>query len=196
MFDVVPSMSINDTTLLDGEHMPAVAFTFDEKTAIAEALAVACVDEIEAGTPAMGDAEVAAIAAVVAAAPNARVAAWSRMTETDVAAALRARVRYINLSVSVSDRQIAAKYRGGPQKALDRIARVMPLALDAGLVVSVGGEDSSRADDSFLARVLDAIATAGSYRFRFADTLGVRSPTMPSSSFRGRMVPRLDPPFI
>ena len=193
MFDVVPSISINDTTLRDGEQTPRVAFTLDEKTAIAEALAVACVDEIEAGTPAMCDAEVAA---VVATAPNARVAAWSRMTETDVAAALRARVRYINLSVSVSDRQIAAKYWGGPQKALDRIARVMPLALDAGLVVSVGGEDSSRADDSFLARVLDAIATAGSYRFRFADALGVRSPTMPSSSFRGRMVPRLDPPFI
>ncbi|MFO1025472.1 MAG: homocitrate synthase [Acetobacteraceae bacterium] len=168
----------------DGEQTPGIAFTTDEKAAIAAALDAALVDEIEAGTPAMGDAEVEAIAAAMASAPNARVAAWCRMTEADVAAALRAGVRYANLSVSVSDRQIAAKYPGGRQEVLDRIARVVPLALDAGLTVSVGGEDSSRADEDFLYRVLDAIAAAGAYRFRFADTLGVLSPFATETTFR------------
>jgi len=175
---------INDTTLRDGEQTPGVAFTAAEKAAIAAALQAAGVDEIEAGTPAMGEQEVCAIAAVVQAAPNSRVAAWCRMTEADVAAALRAGVRYANLSVSVSDRQIAAKYPGGRQEVLDRIARVVPLALDQGLTVSVGGEDSSRADEDFLQTVIDAIAAAGAYRFRFADTLGVLDPFTTDATFR------------
>jgi len=176
--------SINDTTLRDGEQTPGVAFTASEKAAIAAALDAACVDEIEAGTPAMGEAEVAAIAAAVAAAPGARVAAWCRMTETDVAAALRAGVRYANLSVSVSDRQIAAKYPGGRREVLDRIARIVPLALDSGLTVSVGAEDASRADEDFLQVVIDAIAAAGAYRFRFADTLGVLDPFSTEATFQ------------
>jgi homocitrate synthase NifV len=106
------------------------------------------------------------------------------MAETDVAAALRAGVRYGNLSVSVSDRQIAAKYPGGRTEVLDRIARVVPLALDRGLTVSVGAEDASRADEDFLQRVIDAVAAAGAYRFRFADTLGVLDPFATEATFR------------
>jgi homocitrate synthase NifV len=175
---------INDTTLRDGEQTPGVAFTASEKAGIAAALQAAGVDEIEAGTPAMGEEEVSAIAAAVHAAPKARVAAWCRMTEADVAAALRTGVRYANLSVSVSDRQIAAKYPGGRQEVLDRIARVVPLALDKGLTVSVGGEDASRADEHFLQTVIDAIAATGAYRFRFADTLGVLDPFTTDATFR------------
>ena len=90
-----------------------MAFSVAEKSAIAAALDAAGIDEIEAGTPAMGGEEIEAIQAAVHAAPHARVAAWCRMTEADVDAALRAGVRHANLSVPTSPRQIAAKLRGG-----------------------------------------------------------------------------------
>ncbi len=180
----IPVCAINDTTLRDGEQAPGVAFTVAEKAAIAAALDAAGIDEIEAGTPAMGGEEIEAIQAAVHAAPHARVAAWCRMTEADVDAALRAGVRYANLSVPTSPRQIAAKLRGDPAAVLARIARVVPYARDRGLTVSVGGEDSSRADPDFLARVLDAAATAGAWRFRFADTLGVLDPFSTEAAFR------------
>ena len=58
------------------------------------------------------------------------------------------------------------------------------MALDHGLSVSVGGEDFSRADPDFLLRVLDAVAEAGAWRFRFADTLGVLDPFATEATFR------------
>jgi hypothetical protein len=106
------------------------------------------------------------------------------MTEADVPAALRAEGRHANFLVSVSDRQIAAKYQGGHMEVLDRIARMVPIALDAGLTVSVGAEDASRADTDFLQAVIDAVESAGGWRFRIAGTLGMLDPFATEATFR------------
>ena len=59
---------------------------------------------------------------------------------------------------------------------LRQIATLVPRALDEGLEVCVGGEDSSRADVDFLLRVIEAAEAAGARRFRFADTVGILEP--------------------
>ncbi len=169
-------VSLNDTTLRDGEQTPGVAFTLVEKIAIAEALAAAGVPELEAGTPAMGDEEVESLSAIVSLDLSARILAWCRMTWADIGAARRAGVDAVNLSIPASDRLLSAKLGIDRAEALDRVRRFVPMALDAGFEVAVGAEDASRADMEHILRLAEVAEAAGAFRLRLADTVGILDP--------------------
>ncbi len=167
---------VNDTTLRDGEQTAGVVFTLAEKLAIAKSLSEAGVPELEIGIPMMGQAEVDSIQAIVALNLESRLMVWGRMTASDLAACAKTNVQLVNLSIPVSDLHIERKLGQSRDWVLAQIAYFVRQACDLGLCVSVGGEDASRADQSFVLQVAETAQTAGAVRFRYADTLGLLDP--------------------
>jgi homocitrate synthase NifV len=170
------NIHINDTTLRDGEQAAGVAFTLQEKMAIAVFLDSMGVQEIEVGIPAMGKTEQEAITAIQRLGLKVDLIGWNRAVLSDITASLACGLKRVHISIPVSQIQIEVKFQGQTQKMLNQLRDTVAFAKDQGLFVALGGEDSSRADGSFLVEVIQAAQEWGISRFRFCDTVGILDP--------------------
>ncbi len=170
------TIRINDTTLRDGEQSAGVSFSLAEKIAIAQYLDQVGIHEIEVGIPAMGSQEMQTIQAIVALNLKADLLGWNRAVRQDIAASLNCGLKRVHISIPVSEVQIQAKFGGRRQKVLIQLYDAIAFAKDHHLFVSVGGEDSSRAESGFLLEVAQLAQQWGAQRFRFCDTVGILDP--------------------
>ncbi len=167
---------IDDTTLRDGEQTAGVAFSRKEKIAIARMLDAMGVHELECGIPAMGDEERGSIRALVELGLNARLITWNRALVGDIRASIDCGITSVDISLSVSDIMIRNKLGKNRAWVREQLKQALGFAKENGLYVSVGGEDASRADLTFLAELMDLAVTMEADRFRFCDTLGILDP--------------------
>ena len=95
-----------DTTLRDGEQMPGVTYTVDEKIMIARQLDELRVPKIEAGFPITSPGETEAVKRIAALGLDSTICALARPMKMDIDRALECDVPYIHLFISTSDMHI------------------------------------------------------------------------------------------
>jgi homocitrate synthase NifV len=185
---------IDDTTLRDGEQTAGVVFSRGEKITIARMLDAMGVHELECGIPAMGREEQESIRSLVEMGLSARLITWNRAVVADIRASIDCGVSAVDISLSVSDIMIERKLSKSRGWVKRQLREALTFAKRHGLYVSVGGEDSSRADIAFLRELMTIARDEGADRFRFCDTLGILDPFTTYDRIRAlrQGVPELD----
>jgi len=169
-------VTINDTTLRDGEQTAGVAFNRQEKIALATMLVNAGVEHLEVGIPAMGKEECLTIAAIRQALPNSTLMAWCRAKKSEIKMTAALKVDWVDISIPSSQQMIEHKLKSTKKQLLADMQKCIRYAVAKGLKVCIGCEDASRAEPDFLVKIATLGAMAGAMRLRYADTLGILEP--------------------
>lgn len=176
-FSPPTKVEIHDVTLRDGEQQAGVEFTADEKVRIAEKLAEAGVQRIEAGLPAVSPADAEAVKRIAAAGLPAQIYAFSRCMVEDVNRALDTGVKAIVMEIPSSEHIVKYAYRWEYERALELTIESTRYAHENGLYVSFFPIDSTRADITTFLNMIEVIARDGHMdSLALVDTFGVLSP--------------------
>ncbi len=168
---------IIDTTLREGEQTPGLVFSLADKQTILDGLAAIGVAEVELGisSPLVRDID-SLLCYCRDRHDRLRLSLWSRCRTEDLILACRLRPDILSLSIPVSDLHLQQRLGKNRDWARQRMQEAIAMTLAAGIPVSVGFEDATRADLSFLKEMAAVAEQAGAERIRLADTVGISSP--------------------
>jgi methanogen homocitrate synthase len=165
-----------DSTLRDGEQMPGVRFSPEQKAAIAGKLDQAGVHQIEAGFPAVSDSERSSVKAISRMGLDADILCLSRTLEEDIDSAIYCDVDMVLLFIATSDLHLRYKLRMSREQVLERAVKATEYAVAHGLRTSMSTEDTTRSNMDFVLQVFRECCEAGAERVGITDTLGCASP--------------------
>ena len=177
-------VTIYDSTLREGEQMPGVRFTPEQKLEIAKMLIEAGVQQIEAGFAAVSAEECRAIRSIASAKGEAEILSLARAKKEDIDAAMRCDVDMVLIFIATSDLHMKKKLRMTEDQVIEAISSSVRYAKDHGLKVGLSTEDTTRSELPFLKRAYSAASDSGADRLGITDTLGCATPQMISDLVR------------
>ena len=167
---------IYDSTLRDGEQMPGVHFTPDQKSAIAMKLSEIGVHQIEAGFPAVSEEEKKSVKAIAELGLDSEILCLARTMTSDIDIAADCNVDMILLFIATSNLHMRYKLKMSREDVLKRVTTSLDYAHSRGLKVSLSTEDSTRSDLEFLLEVYRECEKSKAARLGITDTLGCAGP--------------------
>ncbi len=167
---------IYDSTLRDGEQMPGVRFTPEQKVEIATKLSEIGVPQIEAGYPAVSDQEMKAVKMVSELGLDSEILCLARTVKEDIDSAADSGVDMVLLFIATSDLHLRYKLKMTREEVLRKATAAVEYAHARGLKTSLSTEDSTRSDIGFMLSVYHAAEKAGVSRLGITDTVGVAGP--------------------
>ncbi len=167
---------IFDTTLRDGEQMPGVTYTIDEKIMIAQQLDKLRVPKIEAGFPITSPGETEAVKRIAALGLDSTICALARPTKMDIDRALECDVPYIHIFISTSDMHIKHMMNTTREAVMQQTIEGIEYAKDHGVRVEYSPQDATRTEMSYLKEICIAATDAGAEMLNIPDTVGVMTP--------------------
>jgi len=175
---------IFDTTLRDGEQMPGVTYTIDEKILIAQQLDELRVPKIEAGFPITSEGETEAVKKIAALGLDAQIVALARPLKDDIDRALNCDVPYIHIFISTSDLHIETMMKTTREEVLRQSVESIEYAKEHGVFVEYSPQDATRTNMDYLIEICNAAEDAGAEMLNIPDTVGVMTPRMTYEFFR------------
>lgn len=169
------SLTIFDTTLRDGEQMPHVVFSKEQKVELALLFSEFGVDYIDI-MPFISPHELEVTRELARLDMSAEIVASCRMMRKDIDTVHRCGVRRICLFTPLSDLHLERKLGITKERNLERSLEMIDYARRKDLAIDFAAEDCSRADKDYLMRFIDRVSDKVG-TFFLADTTGCKTPS-------------------
>ena len=169
-----------DTTLRDGEQVPGCQLNTEEKVEIAKDLESLGVDVIEAGFPVSSPGDFNSVSEISKNVKESIICGLSRAVVMDIdtaAMALKeAKRKRLHTGIGASDMHIKYKFNSTREKILAQAVSAVKYSRKYFDDIEFYAEDAGRADQDFLAKMVEEVIKAGATVINIPDTTGYTLP--------------------